>query len=219
MRDDQAPSSGERLEPSDYGFLQGTVKAWDSVAGTNTVRVRGKDFENLTVLMGSESGLLQEEDSVIVLRLNNTYAVLGRLASPGTPQRALELQSDTVLAAETSTSGTYGNLTTVGPSVVVDIGSSRRCLVFASAQVQVNNASGNMSFEVTGNSSIDPTDQPIKPVIASSVDDFVGSLATITSLTAADGLQVGHNVFTAKYRRPTGASASFADRNLFVLPY
>src|ERR1044072_3800643 len=141
MSENQAPSTTERPEPGEAPFLQGTVVAWDAVAGTNIVRVRGKECVNIPSLVGSETGLIQEKDRVIVIRLNNTYAVLGRLELPGREQRALGLATASVLAAEASTSGTYGNLATAGPSVTVNIGSSRRCLVFASAQVQVNNSS------------------------------------------------------------------------------
>lgn len=216
MIEDRAPSTTERAEPPASGFAQGTVIAWDAVAGTNTIRVHGKDCANIAVLLSGESSFLQEGDRVLVARLNNTYAVLGRLGPPGA-QRALAAQSATVAASEASTSATFGALATPGPVVHVNIGASRRCLVVVTARIAVNASSAEMSFAVSGNSTITATVP--RPAVAESGASVSGTFSVTTHLTEADGLYPGLNTFTAQYRRPTGASASFSARNLLVLPY
>jgi hypothetical protein len=153
VSENAAPSSGARQDPFAYGFSQGTVLAWDATAGTNTVHVRGTNFTNLKSMMGSETGLIRAGDRVVVGRLNNSYAVFGRLDDVGVPARAFGVEYAFVTTLNNPTASSVFQRRN-GPEVSVYIGSSRRCMVTLSAEIVIANNVERMSFQVAGASSI-----------------------------------------------------------------
>ena len=84
--DDLAPiiASAAR-DDSDIGFRQGVVEAWDEFTGTNAVNVNGTRLTNLPCLNLGEFVLLQPGDVVGLLRVKNSYFILGRIILPAGP--------------------------------------------------------------------------------------------------------------------------------------
>lgn len=224
MSTDQAPSSGVRAEPPDSSIAQGLVIEWNALAGTNKVRVRGKLLENLLSAVGSETGLIRTGDSVILVRLNNTYAVLSRFEAPGVEQRAFGVVSARAGATVSTASSTFVDLTG-GPAVDVYVGSSRRCRVDVSAYVSAVFGVSFASFKVTGASTIAADYQKSLSAGASSPTATIGvhiSGTRVAHLSAADGLNEGLNTFTMQYRflsDGAGSGSEFADREIAVQPF
>lgn len=227
-----APSSGPRPSPSGGSpFLQGTVLAWDALAGTNVVRVRGTECTDLQSAVGSETGLIRAGDSVVVIQLNNTYAVLGRIESPGVEQRAFGVASHRLTgpgSAVSTASTTFVNLSG-GPTVSVYIGSSRRCKVELSSYMNGHDAIAYAGFRVNdsvGAQSIAPINRWSVAVGAASsggiVPDVWANSTRAINLSSADGLTEGLNTFTMMYQcvgNPVGGLAQFSDREISVQPF
>lgn len=230
MSNTTSPSSGPRTGRSgDAPFLQGIVEAWDATAGTNIVRVRGSACDNLQSLLGPEAGLIRAGDSVIVIQLSNTYAVLGRVEPPGVAPRAFGIVTDREPTQEDWNTSTGPNFITLpgGPSVSVYIGSSRRCRVDLSAYMSAYEGDVFVGFTVSGASTIAADYMKALALGANQVPgadpvSVYGSSTRAVYLSAADGLNEGINVFTMVYRMglniPTGGG-TLADREITVQPF
>lgn len=124
-------------------------------------------------------------------------------------------EQDEEFASESTTSTSYTDLSTVGPSVTVTTGSKALVLWTASLIHNTVGARALMSFAMSGSSSIAADDNHSLTVksqdTASSVDLRATGFRMINTLTA------GSNTFTAKYRTTSG-TATFDDRYLFVMP-
>lgn len=205
-------------------FHQGIVIAWDAVAGTNTVRVLGRDMNDLPSLIGSEVGLIRADDIVGLLFFQNTYFVLGRIETPGVAQRAFGVVSQRVAASVFTSSSSFVALAG-GPSVSVEIGSSRRCRVDLSAFVSAFSGVAYAGFEVSGASQIGATNRWALAAGGSSPSGQIEVTSSATksiNLSAADGLKEGLNVFTMRYQLlgdPPGQTSEFSDREISVQPY
>lgn len=127
----------------------------------------------------------------------NTY-IEANLAFLGGSQSAL------IATSEGTASGTYTDLATVGPSVTVVTQTT------AFVIVGTGTANGNMSYAVSGASSISASDN---------TDFGVGTANAVQGsfMSLASGLTPGPNVFTAKYRSNSG-TALFNNRTICVVP-
>jgi hypothetical protein len=125
--------------------------------------------------------------------------------------------------------GAFVDLATVGPTVTVSVGRSRRCAVTVGATIAYGSTDdgllsqgGAMSFEVTGANRMPP-----------SLDRAAGSFLSLTgieapftvtqpfaSTTVLDDLRPGRTTFTAKYRAEGGSPVPvfFSDRTILVTP-
>jgi len=191
-----APSSRSRPEAPEAPFRQGTVVAWNALAGTNQILIRGKVFTNLQSFVGSETGLIRVGDSVCVIRMNNTYAVLGRIEVPGVEQRALGVSfAQTVTLNAPTASAVFQRRN--GPSVDVYIGSSRRAMVTLSAEISIANNVERMGFQVVGVSTISAVDWKCL-TISSASSEFQASRILIVK--DDDGLNEGVNTFQTMHK-------------------
>lgn len=213
------------------GFHQGVVDAWDSITGANTVRVLGTTINDLPVLSTADSIMLTEGDLVGVMRFQATYFILGRIAPPGGGAALSTRQAFDGSTVSTSNS-TYTDLG--GPSTTdVYVGSSRRVMVFFSAQITAGNAYGHASIAVSGASSIAAGQGGTPATVGgfdladtgSGGDVFIGVTATAVQVfDSSVGLNEGLNTFTMMYRQevPSGYtptdSTSFLRRRIVVLP-
>lgn len=116
--------------------------------------------------------------------------------------------SSTVATLQTTTSGTYTDLATVGPSVTVDTGNT--AIVILSAIMSNTSAGGRAAM------SYNPSAGDDQAAIAESVAANGGYRPSL--LDVKQGLTPGSNVFTAKYRAAVAGTANFANRDLTVLP-
>jgi hypothetical protein len=118
-----------------------------------------------------------------------------------------------VAASETTTSLTYTNLTTNGPSVAVTVPASGRVLVIVTAQISgsTGNAAGFMSVFIDGAVVLGVADATSLRVAGNNA-----VRASATSLFT--GLAPGTHTFTAAYRLQGSGFATFAERNIVVIP-
>jgi hypothetical protein len=200
MPDIFAPSYGPRPGSGESPFLQGIVVAWDSLAGTNVVRVRGRELENLQSMIGSESGMMRTGDSVVVGKLNNTYAVLGRLEPQGVPARALGLVSAEVSMLDNPT--TNGFEARNAPFVDVHIGSSGRCMVTLSMEISITNNVQRLGVFVSGPSLIGPMDW--RALTVGSVDDLEMQASRVLMFGPENGLTLNEGLTRFQVMAKTG---------------
>jgi hypothetical protein len=114
---------------------------------------------------------------------------------------------------ETTTSTSYTNLATVGPTVTVTTGTD--ALVLATCTVQNNTSGTNVysSYEISGATTVAATDdRAIFITTAAANQGFRASIAYFE-----DALTPGSNTFTAKYRVISG-TGTFTNRMLTVIP-
>jgi hypothetical protein len=217
-----APSTGG----DDY---TGKILSWDDATGVNSVEINGGAVSNLRVLQSGIGLQYQPGDVVLVKRRMSQWYILGKVAAPGAGA-ANQIQSAQYVPRELTSSTTFTDLTTVGPSVTVYIGSSRRCLVIHTARVgAVGNpvgayVGGGVGFQVTGASAIGPAFGAVAEVYSANATSGAGiyqSATKTTTLTAADGMGQGFNTFTLKYFSANGSNpqCGFEAREITVIPF
>lgn len=120
-------------------------------------------------------------------------------------------QDVSVATSQSTTSTTFVDLATPGPSVTVETGTACEVSI---AMSLINSAAfqGRMAFAVSGASTIAANDQ--QSIYHSSTAQLrFGATYTVTGLTP------GNNTFTCKYRVDSAANnATFADRKITVRP-
>ena len=123
--------------------------------------------------------------------------------------------SSTVITAEGTTSTTYTDLATAGPSVTATIGASGKALVLYSCDLENSLATvfTAMSFAVSGATTVTTSDdwRAAATVVAASAVQTVSRARLVTGLTP------GSNTFTMKYRVASG-TGTFHRRHMVVLP-
>ncbi|MFD4196615.1 hypothetical protein [Amycolatopsis thermoflava] len=203
---------------TDVGYHLGLVRDWDEATGLNVVEISGNQFSNLRVITAGTAVSISEGDTVVVLRYQTSYFILGKVAAPGAGA-ALRARQAVVETFQQTTSTTWTDLATVGPVVEnVYIGPSRTCMVVVSAGLYNNNGFAYMGFAVSGASTIAPAGYR-SAFWANTANLPINTTGTqVAILTAADGLSSGFNTFTAKYRAQGPASAGFDGRVITVIP-
>lgn len=124
---------------------------------------------------------------------------------------ALGPQNSTVAAQEATSSASYTDLITPGPSVTVNTGTF--ALVFIDALI-FNSVSLNdckMSVAVSGASTIAAADS-FSTNNSGTNGERIGTVHLFTNLTP------GSNTFTAKYAT-SGGTGQFGNREIVVLPF
>lgn len=114
-----------------------------------------------------------------------------------------------VATSQTTTSTSYVDLATVGPSVTVTTGPAAFVSTYNS-NFNTGAAASLMSFEVSGASAIAAADN-VSIAIAGTSSQRAGATFLLTTLTP------GVNTFTAKYRVGAG-TGTYADRRIVVFP-
>lgn len=121
-------------------------------------------------------------------------------------------------SSETTTSTTYTDLATVGPTVTVTTGTKAIVIISCamSSSLGTGTAATAMAFEVSGSTSIAASD--------TSSWYQSGLITTSPNLPACapgfllTNLTPGSNTFRAKYR-VSGGTGSFQDRRIEVIPF
>lgn len=211
--------------PEDLAMYTGTVQSWDPTTGVNAIMVNGVILSNLRSLQGGIPVSYTPGDTVMLMRKQTQYFILGKVAAPG-GLAGSAVASQRVATLSTVGPQGFGDIAgSFGPEVSVYIGSSRRCLVVHSCEIAVSQASGFQGVVVSGASSI--------AVETGVTDAFLGfnnsgntysisqSCTASCLVTAANGLRQGLNTFTCKYKVTTiggGTGAGFNNRVLTVIP-
>lgn len=114
--------------------------------------------------------------------------------------------------SETTSSTTYADLATVGPSLTASISATGSAMVTVTATVSnsKNNRYCLMSFAAGG--------VPASDARALSVFLFsAGDTMSLSATYYVTGLTPGSNTFTAKYKA-SGNTCTFLNRNIIVVP-
>lgn len=136
-----------------------------------------------------------------------------------------------VLPQEFTSSTTFVNLATVGPTVTVNVGSSGRVLLFLTCTLSLESTDhqvgGMMGFQMSG-ANVQAPQNLLSLVLVSAIstpssgdDTLIADRRTVTYFLT--GLNPGVTTFQAKYKNfnpnGTGTDVSFYDRQLVVFPY
>lgn len=206
-------------------YRQGTVTKFNRATLENTVVVGGATFTDLPVLGVADAAALGPGSVVGLMAVRSTWAIVGRLVQPGTPEAtdaitrvSQQIYTNTIATNETTSSITFTDLATVGPTVDVTIGASGRALVILSVSMAVPNKGGAMGFEISGASTLAAS---LIRSAALSDSDTVSSIGAFFSrVLEVSGLNPGLNTFTAKYVQTSGATpVGFQDRNITVFAF
>lgn len=123
----------------------------------------------------------------------------------------------TVATSETTTSGTYTDLTTTADSVTVTIGASGKALVIFSAETSVSAGSSRMSYAMSGANTAPATDAKSATFHAQ-----VGAAQDGTLIRAymETGLTPGSTTFKPKFRSAIDTSTkTFLNRQIIAIPF
>lgn len=207
------------------GFRQGVVVSWNAHTAENTIDVDGATLTNVPIINTSEALLLTTGAVVALNTWQGSWYIVGRITVPGTAEAATALamvsqgiSSAQVDTSESTTSTTYTDLATAGPTVSsVYITSSGRCLLMMSALMGVpTSCAAYMSCAISGATTLAAT-QAQRSVSLGAISSIVqGSPTCVVEVT---GLNSGLHTFTAKYMSTSGGSCSFQYRNLTVVPF
>lgn len=159
--------------------------------------------DDLVVTVNDPAGTPANKKVTVGNLLGNTANIAAQTALVGTSQ--------------TTTSTSYTDLATSGPAVTITTGSQALVSIFCGT-IQNDTAADYAlaTFAVSGATTIAAADTyaiKIRNAAASVVGDWgLGATFLITGLTP------GSNVFTMKYRAAVGGTATFATRQITVLP-
>lgn len=241
MNDDLSPLFGAAPHPGAHvvAYRQGVIQEWDPVTLANTVAIGGTGgsvMTDLPVLGVAEAATLHRGAVVgiiIVMDPNKgsaTYAILGRLVIPNTPEATEALShlsgitaTGAVLTQESRSSTSYGDLTTFGPSVTVTVRGTGRLLVCMGCWVQWpsgTNDGGDMALNMSGANDLSPTpgDDSVRDWIS-----VAGTGVTQTRQAAPfgmrvyEGLNAGETTLWCTYKSVTGSTVDFSRRILVVI--
>lgn len=123
-----------------------------------------------------------------------------------------EITADTVSTLQTTASGTYTDLTTVGPQKTVATGVLALVLWAANTTNNVSLEASLMSVAVSGATTIAASDG-----YALCIRGPVSPQTNSGCQFRAFALTPGNNTFTAKYRANGGSTATFTERRLTVI--
>lgn len=122
--------------------------------------------------------------------------------------------TQSVSTSESTTSTSYADLATVGPTVTQTTGSM--CFVNWAAQISSATAGavGYVSIEISGDTSTSASDTWALQYEISAANDT----ARIHMSRLFVGLTPGSNTFTMKYKSPGGQTVTFQRRHMWVFP-
>jgi hypothetical protein len=158
-----------------------------------------------------EGQLIYETDTDLVKSYNGTsWFTVGP-----TTQAISAIDQALVTTNQTTTSTSYTDLATAGPTVTLTTGTSALCIWGARYDDDTNaGADGYMSVAVSGASTVSASDS----YAAYGFQGFGGSNQLPLSFSYKfTGLTAGSNTFTAKYKRSGGTAAGFSYRWLIVI--
>ena len=200
---------------TDIGYHIGTVLSWDDITAANTIRINGNEFNNLRVITAGPAINIEEGDTVVVMRFQTQYFILGKVAAPGAGA-AMRAVAGFEPGAVTASSTDWADLG--GPYVSTYIGPSRKALILVSCTTNCgDNAAGCMSFAISGATNQDPNG--FRGTWLNPAGDRVAvSTTQVVFLSQADGLNQGQTTFSARYYADNG-SAIFDTRSITVFPF
>ena len=127
------------------------------------------------------------------------------------PTTAASYQYAEVLTLQTTTSTSYVDLATVGPSITATTGTTALVTFTVTTDATtIASDQGFASVAVSGATTVAANDN------YSTVTRLGGSFVTESRTYGFTGLTAGSNVFTLKYKNSSGATSRFQNRGLVV---
>ena len=127
------------------------------------------------------------------------------------PTTAASYQYAEVLTLQTTTSTSYVDLATVGPSITATTGTTALVTFTVTTDATtIASDQGFASVAVSGATTVAANDN------WSTVTRLGGSFVTESRTYGFTGLTAGSNVFTLKYKNSSGATSRFSNRGLVV---
>jgi hypothetical protein len=137
------------------------------------------------------------------LELNDSFAAVNLFKA---------LNTNTVATSQTTSSTSFTDLATVGPTVTVTTGTDALVIITATIAASSLTRMASMGFAVSGATTTAASDATaLRGSTNENLDPYSMSAIFRVTLTA------GSNVFTAKYRNSSAANATFANRTLMVI--
>lgn len=208
-------------------YRQGTVISWNPLTAQNVVQVGNTNLIDLPILNTSEASLLQAGSVVALVVVGSTWAILGRMVIPGTPEAAtaLELVSSNIYTAVIAASGqttsdTFGDLDTgVGPEILdVNITRSGKALVIVSMTGATSGGDplngGAMAYVISGATTRTvPHNSTSMTLVAGTIGFAWGG----SRVFLEENLNPGLHTFTAKYRASHSGEIFEADNRVLTV--
>lgn len=119
-----------------------------------------------------------------------------------------------IATAQTTTSTTYTDLATVGPTVTLTTGTKALIMFGADHGNNTANHAAWTSVAVSGATTLAASDAWSTLLVVSGISVPFLTVSRVYLLT---GLTAGSNTFTVKYKSETGSTSSFVRRSLVVL--
>jgi len=178
--------------------------------------------QRLANLENQQTFIVSDPQGVQRVRLGlQTNGDLGLLVADinGNPTEILPLYWNEVAALESTTSATYTDLATPGPSVTAIIGANGTVMVTISTYVGVDGiagsqAGGRVSLSIDGGAAVG--DYLYYSISSAAGDGIAGNQATTVVL---GGLAPGSHTFEMKYATFNGGAVHFMTRFLQVRPF
>lgn len=223
-------------------YRQGRIITFDQITLENTVDVGGTVMSNLPLLGVGEATLLVPGSIVGItavqsLRGTATWAILGRMVEPNSAdaQDAISLLSSWITTSaiqtqETSSTNSYVDLATFGPSVTVTVRETGRILLVLTCQIQwidadpADGRGGEVTVEMSGANTMSTAtaEGPIRLTNFNGVNAGTSASlqGTYTQAVVVEGLNSGSTTITMKYKaRPAGEASGvdFGRRSITVI--
>jgi hypothetical protein len=120
---------------------------------------------------------------------------------------------NTVATEQSTTSTSFTDLATVGPSVTVTTGTTAVIVISCGLDNEASGRAPRVGFAVSGASTIAATStQCLRLSNSGARSSMQSSVVYVVS-----GLTAGSNTFTLKYLSTDGGTVSFVNRNVFVI--
>jgi hypothetical protein len=124
--------------------------------------------------------------------------------------------NDLIATSQTTSSTSYTDLATVGPTITVTTSTCALIAIYTSIGSDTAGSTAWMSFDVSGATTLAANDNRAishRPgSVAATTDMRAGALFYLNTLTA------GSNVFTAKYRVSGVMTGTYSNRRILVIP-
>jgi hypothetical protein len=139
-------------------------------------------------------------------QLNDSFAAVNIIKGVG---------SATVNTSQGTSSTSYTDLSTVGPTVTITTGTTALVTVSATLLQNGLDVGGFVSFAVSGATTISASDDNGISGVGTGVERY--GQASFSRTFLLSGLTAGSNVFTMKYRASAGTTMNFLRRSLTVI--
>lgn len=206
-------------------YLQGVIQTWNPTTLENTVRVGQTTLTNLPVLGAAEAASYREGITVGIAIVNAAWAIIGRFVIPNTPDAADAITqisqrtyTATVLTQQATSSATFVDLATAGPTVTgVRIPASGKvevtiCAQFATTSGAAATLPGSVGVDVSGATTIAPDTKQSLLCIAPNPAGIQASRSVLFTGLPAGGICN----FKLMYRSDGATSVDFSFRDIIV---